>query len=169
MKRLICCACLTVLLAGCSALGVQPPGVSLVDLKFTDLTVFETSGEITLRLTNENTQPLALQGGVFTLFLNGVKVGKGLTSERMEVPSFETTTHRVPIFINNLALATRLAELLEEPELDYRIRARLRLETGYGTRRLSSEYSGRFSAAGDDGEQLAPAAEPSAEDGANGA
>ena len=84
----------------------------------------------------------------FTLFLNGAKIGKGLTSERMEVPAFESTTHRVPIFINNLALARRIAEVLEEPEVDYRIRAKLRLETSYGTRRLSSEYTGRLSTEG---------------------
>lgn len=144
-------------LAGCSGLGlVRPPDVTLVDLEFTDLTLFETSGEITLRLANENAEALALDGGVFTLFLNGVKVGKGLSSRRVEVPSFESATYRVPIYVNNLALVTRLAALLEEPVLDYRIRARLRLEVPYGTRRLTSEYRGRFSAAGDDADRLTP-------------
>ncbi len=158
MRKVLLCLLLAPLAGGCAGLVVQPPGVSMVDLKFTDLTVFETSGEITLRLTNENTSPLALEGGVFTLFLEGVKVGKGLTSERMEVPAFESTTHRVPIYINNLALAQSVARLLEEPELDYRIRARLRLATSYGTRRLSSEYSGRFSTSGAGSERPAPGA-----------
>ena len=160
MKKVLPCLLVVALLGGCAGLGVQPPGVSMVDLKFTDLTVFETSGEITLRFANENANELALAGGVFTLFLNGAKVGKGLTSERLAVPAFETATLEVPIYVNNLALARRVADILEQPEVDYRIRARLRLETSYGNRRLSSEYSGRLSTADLGGERLAPPADP---------
>ena len=147
MKRSLSCLLVVASLVGCTSLGlVQPPGVTLVNLQFTDLTVFETTGRLTLRLTNENPEALTIEGGAFTLFLNGAKVGKGLTSELMEVPSFESTVQDVPIYINNLALANRLIEILEQPQVDYRIRARLRLKVPYGTRRLNSEYRGTFSA-----------------------
>ncbi len=66
-------------LAGCTALHLVPPDVSLVDLEFTDLTLFETSGVFTVRLSNENPEPLAVEGGVYNLYLGGKKVGKGLS------------------------------------------------------------------------------------------
>ena len=135
---------------GCTALGVTPPDVTLVNLEFTDLTVFETTGEFTIRLSNLNPEPLTIEGGVFTLYLNGRKVGRGLTSEVMEVPHLGTTTQKVEIFVNNLSLATRISELLEQPVLDYRLKSKLHLRTSYGTRRLTSDYTGSFSFSGED-------------------
>lgn len=152
MKKVMCAvglATVVMVAAGCSTLGMTPPDVTLVNLEFTDLTVFETTGEFTIRLTNLNAEPMTIEGGVFTLFLNGRKVGRGLTSDVMEVPNLGTSTQKVPIFVNNLSLATRVAELLEQPVLDYRLKAKLRLRTSYGTRRLTSEYSGSFSLSGE--------------------
>ncbi|MDH3745147.1 MAG: LEA type 2 family protein [Acidobacteriota bacterium] len=152
MKKVMCTvglATLVMVAAGCSTLGMTPPDVTLVNLEFTDLTVFETTGEFTIRLTNLNPEPMTIEGGVFTLFLNGRKVGRGLTSDVMEVPNLGTSTQKVPIFVNNLSLATRVAELLEQPVLDYRLKAKLHLRTSYGTRRLKSEYSGSFSLSGE--------------------
>lgn len=136
---------LVVAAGGCTALSVIPPEVSLVDLEFTDLTVFETTGEFTVRLTNENPEPLRINGGVFKLYLNGVKVGKALTSETVEVPGLGTTTQKAILYVNNAALVTRLAALLDQPVLAYRIRTRLFVEGPVGTRRVSFEDAGSFS------------------------
>ncbi len=131
--------------SGCASLRVVPPDVTLVDLKFTDLTLFETTGEFTVRLANENLEPLRISGGVFRLYLNGAKVGKALSSEAVEVPRLGTATERVSLHVNNVALMSRLASWLEEPVLDYQIKTRLFLETPYGNRRLNFENSGEFS------------------------
>ena len=104
---------------------MTPPDVSLVDLEFTDVTVFETTGQITVRITNENPDPLVIEGSVFKLYLNGVAVGKGLASERVEVPRLGTATQAVDMHVSNVALVARLATLLDQPELDYRIKTRL--------------------------------------------
>ena len=116
--------------------------VTLVDLEFTDLTMFETTGEFTVRLANENPDPLRISGGVFKLYLNGVKVGKALSSEAVEVPRLGTATQRVSLHVNNVALITRLATLMQEPVLDYQIKTRLYVDGAYGTRRLNFESSG---------------------------
>ncbi|MCP4200524.1 MAG: LEA type 2 family protein [bacterium] len=130
---------------GCATLSIVPPEVTLVDLEFTDLTMFETTGEFTVRLANENPDPLRINGGVFRLYLNGVKVGKALTSESVEVPRLGTATQRVALHVNNVALISRLASLLEEPVLDYQIKTRLFVEGAYGTRRVNFENAGTFS------------------------
>jgi LEA14-like dessication related protein len=132
-------------LCGCASLGIVPPEVTLVDLEFTDLTMFETTGEFTVRLANENPDPLRINGGVFRLYLNGIKVGKALTSESIEVPRLGTATQRVALHVNNVALIGRLASLMKEPILEYQIRSRLFVEGAYGTRRVNFENSGTFS------------------------
>ena len=131
-------------LVGCATIGVVPPDVTLVDLEFTDLTVFETTGEFTVRLANENPDPLVVSGGVFRLYLNGVKVGKGLSSETVEIPRLGTATQRVSLHVNNVTLIARLASLLEQPVLDYQIKTRLYVEGSLGTRRINFENSGTF-------------------------
>lgn len=159
MKKLPTTALLAaLLLGGCATLGLAPPEVTLVDLEFTDLTMFETKGRFTVRLANENPEPLRISGGVFRLYLNGIKVGKALTSEAVEVPQLGTATQEVELFVNNVALVGRLAALMEEPTLTYQIRSRLFVEGSFGTRRLNFENSGAFSwdRAGERGPDSAP-------------
>ncbi len=152
------------LLFGCSGLlSVEPPEVSLVDLQFTDLTMFETTGEFTVRLSNENPEPVIIDGGVYHLYLNGLRVGKGLSDRRIELPRLGTGTDRVTLHVSNLALATRLVELMKEPVLDYRIKTRLYLVRPYGRRRISTEHEGRIDLA------AATAPEPGTEAGDVGA
>lgn len=132
-------------LSGCATLGIVPPEVALVNLEFEDLTVFETTGAFTVRLSNENPDPLFITGGVFRLYLNGVRVGKGLSSEAVEIPRLGTTTQKVDLHINNLALATQLVSLMDQPTLSYRIKTKLFLERSFGTRKLVFEDAGTFS------------------------
>ena len=94
-------------LSGCASLGLVAPDVSLVDLKFTDLTMFETSGIFTVRLTNENPEPMFIEGGVYNLYLGGWRIGKGLSDHRVEVPPLSTATDEVELHLSNLAIATQ--------------------------------------------------------------
>ncbi len=144
MKKLLLLIVVGYAIAGCAALGVIPPDVSLVDLEFTDLTMFETTGEFTVRLANENPEPLVVNGGVYRLYLNGIKVGKALTSESVEIPRLGTATQRVALHVNNVALVTRLASLMEVPVLDYQIKTRLFVQGSYGERRINFENAGTF-------------------------
>lgn len=137
---------IVILSNGCASLGTMtPPDVSLVDLELTDVTVFETTGTITVRLTNENPDPLVIEGSVFKLYLNGMAVGKALDSERVEIPRLGTATQTVNLHINNVALVARLATMLEASELNYRIKSRLWVERPYGTRKVRLDHQGRFS------------------------
>ena len=109
MRQLILVLMLVLLTTGCTTLGTMtPPDVSLVDMELTDVTVFETTGTITVRLTNENPEPLVIDGSVFKLYLNGMPVGKALDAERLEVPRLGTATQTVNLHINNVALIARL-------------------------------------------------------------
>ncbi len=135
---------LIALTTGCATLGMIKPDVSLVNLKFTDLTVFETSGVFTVRLTNENPEPLIVEGGVYNLYLGGLRVGKGLSNHRLEVPPLSTAIDEVELHLNNLAIATQVRSIYESGVADYRIKARVYVEGGFGRRRVTVENEGRF-------------------------
>ncbi len=132
------------LATGCTTLGLVAPDVSLVDLQFTDLTMFETSGVFTVRLSNENPEPLVVEGGVYNLYLGGLKIGKGLSDHRLEVPPLATATDEVELHLNNLAIATQLRSIYQSGAADYRIKARIYVESGYGRRKLTIENEGSF-------------------------
>jgi LEA14-like dessication related protein len=140
-------------LGGCSGLSMTPPDLSLVDLEFTDLTLFESTGTFTVRILNENPDPLTIDGGVFKIYLNGLKVGKGVTSERIEVPRLESTTAEVSLHVSNVALAARIRDLLQDPVLNYTLKSKLFVVKSYGTRKATFNHSGRIDLSGKD---LAP-------------
>ncbi len=160
------CLCLLLLLpalgplAGCASLGLIEPEVTLVNLEFTDLTLFETSGVFTVRLANENPEPLVVDGGVYNLYLGGWKIGKGLSDRRLEVPPLSTATDEIELHLSNLAIATQLRSIWESRVFDYELKARIYLQRPYGRRTMRIESAGRF--------DLDARREPEAHDGPAG-
>ncbi len=121
-------------LGGCG--GASGPSVSLVNLRFQDATVLETTAVFTLRLSNESPAAVQFNGEGHTIYLNGLYVGKGLSDQTVAVPRLGTATHEVTVHLSNLALATRLKAILESKGFDYRIRS-----TFYGKSWLSRMQS----------------------------
>jgi LEA14-like dessication related protein len=142
--RIVALAAAFALASGCASIGLVKPDVSLVNLKFTDLTMFETSGIFTVRLTNENPEPLFVEGGVYNLYLGGLRVGKGLSNHRLEVPPLSTATDEVELHLSNLAIATQLRSIYESGIADYRIKGKVYVEGNFGRRRVTIENEGRF-------------------------
>lgn len=135
------------LLASLSCASLEPfsaPGVSLVNLEFEDLTLFETSGVFTVRISNENPDPVVVDGAVYNLYLGGLKVGRAMSDRRLEVPRLGSATYDVNLYINNLALATRLIPVIESRVLDYRVKGKLYVERPYGLRRMRFSRDGRL-------------------------
>lgn len=137
-------------LTGCVSIGgFVPPDVTLVDVVFEDLTLFESSGVLTVRVANENDEPVLIDGGVYNLYLNGIKVGKALSDAHFEVPRLSSDTADVQIFINNLALATRLRGIIDTRVVDYRLKGKFFLDRAVGRRSVRFDREGRFDFGGD--------------------
>ena len=113
---------LPLLLASCSTFarreGVQ---VSLVNLALGESTVWETELHCTVRLLNESPVPLAFDGAVHKIYLNGTYVGEGLINERLEIPRLGTVTQAVVVHLSNFAMLTKVREIVDAQALDYRI------------------------------------------------
>ncbi len=136
---------LTLSLAGCVSLGgFVPPEVTLVNVAFEDLTLFESSGLLTVRVANENDEPALIDGGVYNLYLNGIKVGKALSDVQLEVPRLGTETAEVEIFINNLAMATRLKGIIDTGVVDYRLSGKFYIVRQVGRRTVRFDREGSY-------------------------
>lgn len=133
------------LLGACSASYREvPPQINLVDLRFTDITVFETAGVMVLRLSNENPDPLAIEGGVYELFIDGRRLGRALSDRNFAIPRLASETVEVPFRIGNLAFATRLKGIIDRGSFDYRLEASVYVASHRGRKTLHVEKGGYF-------------------------
>lgn len=143
MFRTVLAAAVLGFAAGCATLAARGLiGLSVVNLRPKQASLFETSAELTLRYTNESTQPLPLAGSAHKLYLNGTYVGRAVTDERVTVPALGTVTQSVVVYLENLTLLRKAAELsgAGAPVVGYRLESRLHPAEGdrLGGVRLSS-------------------------------
>jgi len=114
------------LLAGCATLSRQGGvAVSLVSVRPVQSSLFETTAELTLRITNETVQPLALAGSTHRLYLNGTYVGRAVTNEKLTIPHLGTSTQVLTAHLENLVLMRKAQELGNVGTVDYRIESQL--------------------------------------------
>ncbi len=127
LSSLACCL-LALALAGCSSWTLTPPALTLANLEVVEITALETTTRLAVRIANENDEPLYITGGVFNLSLGGIRVGKALSNEAVEVPPLESVVQEVDLFLNNIALATRLAPIMNRGEVDWRLQSKVYLD-----------------------------------------
>jgi LEA14-like dessication related protein len=157
MRRLILVS-LLVVLQSCSLFGRQfvSPEVQVVNLMFTEMTIFETSAVFELRVDNENPYPLDIEGGTYRLYLNDTFVGKGFDSEGFRVERLSSTTFPVTVSISNLSMITKFQNLVTQPKLSYRVESTLYPRNSFRT--VKSVNAGEFDFSGmvigSDGKQL---------------
>jgi LEA14-like dessication related protein len=109
-------------LGGCATLtrngGIN---VSLVNVLPRQASLFETSADLTLRLTNDAREPITLVGSTHRLYLNDTYVGRGVSSERLGLPSLGTATQTVTVYLENLILMRKATELGNARVIAYRL------------------------------------------------
>ena len=132
-------------ISGCVTTGpVEPPEITLVDLKVVEVTVFETTMSAAVRIDNPNPEPLAVQGASFRIILDGRKIGTGMTPEEFTVERLGSEVVEVPVHVNNASLLLRLREILGADSISYGIRGTLFVDGGWGTRRLKVQRQGQL-------------------------
>ncbi len=142
-------ATIPLLTAGCGSLGLEPPDLTLVDLQLEDMTMLETSGRVTIRLANSNPEPLQVDGMAFDLRLDGRRIGKALSDEKVEVPRLSTVTVDAELNVSHLAIATLIPRWTEAETVSYELSGKVYVLTDFGRRGLRVNRSGRFDFAGD--------------------
>jgi len=108
--------------AGCSLFDTGPkPDVTIVNAIFTDVNLFETGMEFTVKVTNHTPQPLVIDGAVYHIYLNGIDVGTGSSGELLEIPRFGSANQTVRVGLSNLSMMGNLRSIIESKKFDYKI------------------------------------------------
>lgn len=118
--------------AGCAGVVVRldPPRVSLVDMRVEKITLMETSYRVVLRVMNPNDKAFHVKGVSCELDLNGEPFASGVSAVDVKIPPFGTETIQVPLYSSHMSLFKGALGLQEKEELEYRLRGKLTLEGG---------------------------------------
>lgn len=107
---------------GCATAPDEPTlEASLVNLRFTRATVFETVVEVEVRLENVSPDDLRVTGASHRLTVNGTSLGRGLSSALIPVPRLSGATQTVEFHLRNFSLARSLQELTRSRVLTYEL------------------------------------------------
>lgn len=136
----------TALLAGCAGIPagatVEPPQVTLADIRPIGAGLLEQRYEAVLRLRNPNAFDVPLSGLRYTLDLNGQPFGGGSTNDRVTLPRLGETTIAVESATNIVQLLAQL-NALRAGGLTYDLRGDAFLSGG-GDRSVPFEAGGRL-------------------------
>ena len=117
------------LLAGCAGLGkpLEPPRVSLADIRVEDFSGFETVFQIQLRVINTNDVDLKVKGIEAELEINGQSFATGVSNTPVKIPSFGTELVTVAVYSSVINMFKSVYGLHESEELKYRLNGKLRV------------------------------------------
>jgi LEA14-like dessication related protein len=143
-RSFVLSASLFAILAGCAALHLERPRVALVDVGLRDVSLFESSLAVTLRVDNPNGFRLPIQRGSYTVFLAGELVGSGATGGPLEVPAHGTRTEEIVLRLDNRLLLSRLRDVLHGRSVGYRLEADHWVGGGLRSRAIRSVAEGEL-------------------------
>lgn len=132
---------------GCTTTPEEPAlEASLVNLRFTSATVFETVAEVEVRLENVSPDEVQVTGAAHRLTVNGINLGRGLSPDRLAVPRLAGVTQPVAFHLRNFSLARGLQELVQSRMLSYELDSTLYLagSGGRGSRTVRLRKSGEL-------------------------
>ncbi|MFA7236315.1 MAG: LEA type 2 family protein [Phycisphaeraceae bacterium] len=143
---------LLVLLPACSPLAnMTPPEVQLVNIRPGSITVFQTEGEVILKVLNSNAQPITVTGATYEIIIGDAHIGRALSNEKLEIPAYSAADQHCTLYISNLMMLNRMRTLLEQPKITYAIRGSMRVTTAEGkTGSLSTQSAGELNAVNDE-------------------
>jgi len=133
------------LLTGCTGLPskIDPPSVSLADVRLVDMNLMEQTFALKLRVQNPNTFDIPVHGLNYQVDLNGQQVARGVNNESVTLPGLGEQIVEVQAITSLNSLLQQLGEVARSgvPMVDYRIRGNLRV--GRGLVPLPFDQSGK--------------------------
>jgi LEA14-like dessication related protein len=134
-----------VILSACAMMQpLEAPHVTLVDLRILDMTLFEQSYGLKLRVQNPNPVELPITGINFQLDLNDTELGRGVGAKPVTVPAYGEAIVEIKL-VSNLARILDQIRGLESGKaqsLRYRLAGDLRVAGRVG--KLPFDYQGEI-------------------------
>jgi LEA14-like dessication related protein len=136
----------SLLVSSCAApASFVAPEVSLVNIRLSDVTMFESTAVFTVRVLNEGPRPMVLDGAVHRFSLNGILVGKGTSSHRIEIPRLKSRKEEITVHLRNASLVKFLRSVLAAGNVDYSVESRLYIPSRAGRlKQISTVSAGKF-------------------------
>jgi LEA14-like dessication related protein len=134
-----------VLLSGCAMMQpLETPHVTLVDLRILDVTLFEQSYGLKIRVQNPNPVALPITGMSFRVDVNDAELGRGVSNEAVTVPAYGDA-------VVEIKLVSSLARIIDQirsfntgkaQSLRYRLAGDISVANRLGT--LPFDYRGEI-------------------------
>jgi len=116
-------------IAGCAGIGKQlnPPRISLANIRVQEVSGLETVFQIQMRVFNTNDVDLRVKGIEAELEINGQPFATGVSNTPVEIPSFGTELVTVTVYSSVIRIFKSVYGLKESEELKYRLNGKLRV------------------------------------------
>jgi LEA14-like dessication related protein len=116
------------MLAGCASLTktLEPPRISLANIRVQELSGLETVFEIQLRVFNTNDVDLNVKGIEAMLEVNGQAFATGVSNTPVKIPSFGTELVAITVYSSVMNMVRSVVGLGEAEELKYRLQGKIK-------------------------------------------
>jgi len=116
-------------LYGCAAVGqrLDPPRISLANIRIQEASGLETAFQIQLRVFNANDVDLKVKGIRAELEINGRPFATGVSNTPVEIPSYGTELVTVTVYSSVIKMFKGIYSLKESEALKYRLTGDLRV------------------------------------------
>lgn len=144
---------LVLVLTGCAGLGkgIEPPEVSLVDLRIERMRPMEATFRVKLRVLNPNPAPLTLTGLDCHIAIEGQPIARGVVPIEQQVAPFATVIVPMQVYASMIDMATTVIDLIGRARsggpqpVKYAVNGRVGVRSGrWATPRLAFSSEGRI-------------------------
>jgi len=115
-KKIAVIVIVGLLISGCAGMKgrLEPPRISLADLRVRDMQGFESVFEVDLRIYNRNQQPLNIEGVDIELVLNGTHLAQGVAGVSREIAPYSSDIVPLTVYASMLDFAALVHRLLKD-------------------------------------------------------
>jgi len=116
-------------LSGCAGVGKQldPPRISLANIRVQKVSGLETAFEIQMRVFNANDIDLNVKGISAELEINGQPFATGVSNTPVNIPSYGTELVTVTVYSSVIKMFKSIYGLKDSEELNYRLKGKVRV------------------------------------------
>lgn len=128
-SRVLLMAWALTVLTGCASLStnMEPPRVSLSNVRVLGVTLLEQQYVLTMRIQNPNDRALHISGLSFELDINGEKFANGVSNQKVTIPGYGQGTLDVTGTSTLAGLLRQLSELEHMQELKYELKGKVKI------------------------------------------
>jgi len=119
-------------IAGCAGIGKQlePPRISLANIRIQEVAGLETAFEIQMRVFNANDVDLKIKGIKAELEINGRPFATGVSNTPVEIPSYGTELVTITVYSSVIKMFKSVYGLKASEELKYRLNGKISVSAG---------------------------------------